>query len=240
MVADIVNQMAEIVANIMTSFQSDFEKHDAEYIKRKGVNAFPFLWMVAPNHTYLLKMADFKKRYFENEALRYVIAQKNSWFHAYLLGVDGNVKETIFYVTLDGVREVSTEQAREIVRGIIHPVVEEWAQKNGKIPTKSRITICIAGISLSRLKSMIQDCRNHGDDSLLECFKRFRDYRQIAKDHKVCVRYIESCNAFSFCELINGKCGVSGGIVFHGWPETGYATNNSFQIEPQYGWAIHT
>ena len=32
MVTDILNKMAEIVANNMIAFQSDFEKYDKEYI----------------------------------------------------------------------------------------------------------------------------------------------------------------------------------------------------------------
>lgn len=42
MITKILNKMAEIVANTMTSFQSDFEKYDKEYIIKEGVNAFPF------------------------------------------------------------------------------------------------------------------------------------------------------------------------------------------------------
>lgn len=37
MVTDILNKMAEIVDNTMTSFQSDFEKYDKEYIIWKRV-----------------------------------------------------------------------------------------------------------------------------------------------------------------------------------------------------------
>mgnify|MGYP000394014763 CR=1 FL=1 len=80
MVTEILNKMAEIVAATMTSFQSDFEKYDAGYISREGVKAFPFLWMVAPTHTYLLKLADFKEEYFWNEVLRYDIARKTVGF----------------------------------------------------------------------------------------------------------------------------------------------------------------
>jgi len=240
MVTTVLNKMAEVVAATMTSFQSDFEKYDARYISMEGVKAFPFLWMVAPTHTYLLKLADFKKQYFENETLRYDIAQKNSWFHAYLYPSCGEVKETIYYVTLDGLREVSVEQAREIIRDIISPVVVEWEQKHEKIPTVSKIVVKIENISLSHLKRLIQDCRNHGNDSLMECLKRFRRYRQIAKEHKIFVRYNEYRNEFSFCEFVNGESKLYGCIIFHGWPETGYQTNNSVQLTPQYGWSSHT
>lgn len=240
MVTSILNKMVEIVAATMTSFQSDFEKYDKGYVSREGVKAFPFLWMIAPTHTYLLKLADFKEAYFENETLRYDIAQKNSWFHAYLYPSCGTVKETIYYVTLEGLREVSVEQAREIVRDIITPVVTEWEQTHEKIPAVPKIEVKIENISWSHLKTLIQDCRNHGNDSLMECLKRFRKYRQIAKDHKIVVKYNEYSNKFSFCELVNGTPHLCGGIVFHGWPETGYQINNSIQLAPQYGWATHT
>lgn len=240
MITDILNKMAEIVAATMTSFQSDFEKYDKEYISREGVKAFPFLWMIAPTHTYLLKLANFKETYFENEALRYDIAQKNSWFHAYLYPCSGEVKETIYYVTMDGLREVSVKQAREIVRDIITPVVVEWEQTHEKLPAVSKIAVKIENISWSHLKELIQDCRNNGNDSLMECLKRFRRYRRTAKNQQIVVRYNGYRHEFSFCEFINDVPQLCGGIVFHGWPETGYKINNSVQLTPQYGWAIHT
>lgn len=43
MMIEILNRMSEVVANTMTSFQSDFEKYDKEYITREGVNAFLFV-----------------------------------------------------------------------------------------------------------------------------------------------------------------------------------------------------
>lgn len=240
MITDILNKMAEIVAATMTSFQSDFEKYDKEYISREGVQAFPFLWMIAPTHTYLLKLANFKETYFANETLRYDIAQKNSWFHAYLYPCSGEVKETIYYVTLDGLREVSVKQAREIVRDTITPVVVEWEQTHEKLPAVSKIAVKIENISWSHLKELIQDCRNHGNDSLMECLKRFRRYRRTAKNQQIVVRYNGYRHEFSFCEFINDVPQFCGGIVFHGWPETGYQINNSVQLTPQYGWAIHT
>lgn len=240
MVTEILNKMAEIVAATMTSFQSDFEKYDAGYISREGVKAFPFLWMIAPTHTYLLKLADFKEVYFENETLRYDIAQNNSWFHAYLYPCSGDVKETIYYVTLDGLREVSVEQAREIVRDIVTPAIMEWEEKHGKIPPVSKIAVKIDNISLGRLKELIKDCRKHGNDSLLECLKRFHSYRRVASNQHIEISYNSGYNEFTFCEMVDGIRTLVGGIIFHGWPETGYQTNNSFQLTPQYGWAIHT
>lgn len=240
MVTDILNKMAEIVANTMISFQSDFENYDKAYVTREGVNAFPFLWMVAPSHTYLLDFANFKEKFFGNEAFRYNIVQQNSWYHAYLHPYRGKVTEKIYYVTADGLREVSVEQAREIMRDIITPVITAWEQEHEKIPTKSKVRVEFQNISIRLLKGLIQDCRNHGNDSLMECLNRFHHYRQIAKAHKVIVMWNTSNRQFYFHEVINGEAQLCGGIVFHGWPETGYQTNNSVQLTPQYGWAMHT
>ena len=37
----------------------------------------------------------------------------------------------------------------------------------------------------------------------------------------------------------NRRVGMVGGIIFHGFPDTGYQENFSV-IEPQYGWHMHT
>lgn len=240
MVTDILNKMAEIVANTMTSFQSDFEKYDKAYVTREGVKAFPFLWMVAPTHTHLLRLACFKEDFFENENLRYSIMQKNSWYHACLWPSCGKVTEKIYYVTADDLQEVSVEQAREIMQDIITPVITAWEQEHEKIPTKSKVRVEFRNISLMFLKGLIQSGHYRNDNSLMECLKRFHKYRQCAKNHKIVVTWSDSNKQFYFCEMINGEAQLCGGIVFHGWPETGYRRNNSFQITPKYGWAIHT
>lgn len=240
MVTDILNKMAEVVANTMTSFQSDFTKYDAEYVKREGVKALPFLWMVAPSHTYLLRFADFKKDYWKNEKLRYAIAQKNSYYHACLWPSYKRVNETIYYVTQDGLREVSVVQARQIVIDTIQPVVVAWIKEHEPVPAVSKISVIIRGISFSQLKVLIRDCRNHGDDSLMNCLKRLKNHRQVAKNHQYRIHYDEQYNEFSFGEYVNGVCRLCGVIKFHGWPESGYQTNGSVQLEPRYGWASHT
>lgn len=240
MVTDILNKMAEIVANTMTSFQSDFEKYDKEYIIKKGVEAFPFLWMVAPTHTYLLKFANFKETFWGNEAFRYSIVQQNSCYHAYLYPSCGKVIEKIYYATVDGLREVNEKQAREIMRDIITPIIIDWEEKHEKIPTKSKVRVEFRGISIGFLKELVLDCRNHGNDSLMECLKYFHNYRQSAKNHKIIVKWSSFNKQFYFHEVINGRKRMCGGIVFHGWPETGYQINNSVQLIPQYGWVIHT
>lgn len=240
MVTEILNKMAEIVAKTMTCFQSDFEKYDKEYIVREGVNAFPFLWMVHKSHTYLIRLSKIKRDFFEQEGFRYDIMQNCSWIHAYLWPTGMKVTEDIYYVTEDDVIKVNLEQARNIARAAIDITIAAWEQEHGKLPTKFKVPVEIGGISLNKLKEFILDCRSHNDDSLLKCMKRFHNYRQQAKDHKVSIWYDERYNEFSFAVMVNGECQMNGGIIFHGWPESGYQQSNSVQLSPQYGWASHT
>lgn len=232
--------MADIVAKTMTAFQSDFEKYDKEYITGEGVNAFPFLWMVHKSHTYLIRLSKIKRDFFEQEGFRYDIMQNCSWIHAYLWSTGIKVTEDIYFVTKDDVVKVNLEQARNIAIAAIDLAVAAWEQEHGKLPTKFKVPVEIGGISLSKLKELILDCRSHNDDSLLKCMKRFHNYRQQAKDHKVSIWYNERYNGFSFAVMVNGECQMNGGIIFHGWPESGYQQNNSVQLSPQYGWASHT
>lgn len=56
----IIKQMSDIVAEVMTSFQSDFEQYDKQYIEKAEACQFPMIWMVGTSHTYLLKLGEYK------------------------------------------------------------------------------------------------------------------------------------------------------------------------------------
>ena len=46
--------------------------------------------------------------------------------------------------------------------------------------------------------------------------------------------------SFSFYEEYrDGRIGICGGIIFHGTPGN-YVENGSVQLQPTYGWQIHT
>lgn len=44
----IIKQMSDIVAEVMTSFQSDFEQYDKQYIEKAEACQFPMIWMSDP------------------------------------------------------------------------------------------------------------------------------------------------------------------------------------------------
>lgn len=237
MKTDILNKMVEIVANTMTSFQSDFEDYDRKYIESVEVK-FPMIWIVGTSHTYLLKLGEYKDWVFKNESVRYDYVAGNNQFDYYLTNYVKN--DRLFLITENDVNEINCQQAKSAIQDYVAPAVQAWIEQNGPLPQKTKVPIQIHNISLSKLKALITDCRKHGDDSLLSCLKRFHRYRRVATNQHIQVSYNPGYNEFTFCEVTNGSIGLVGGIIFHGWSETGYQSNGSVQLSPQYGWSIHT
>lgn len=233
----IVTQMSNIVSDIMTSFQSDFEKYDKPYIESAAACSFPMIWIVGKSHTHLLKLGGYKKRFFENESVRLAYVQGDDTFSFYLDTCGGDY---LFLIEKENVSRITADQARAAILDYVHPVVGEWESQNGKLPGKCKVKVRFGNVTADRLKKLVRDCEAHGDTSLMDILKRFHSYRQTAADHFIRINYDQRYNEFGFCEYVNRKPRLNGGIIFHGWPETGYKTNNSFQLTPKYGWALHT
>lgn len=233
----VIKQMSSIVADVMTSFQSDFENYDKSYIESAEACQFPMIWIVGSSHTYLLKLGSYKEKFFNNEAVRLNYVQGDDGFNAYLKMFSD---DHIFIIGKDKVSEVSLEQAKEAVRDYVIPAVKEWEKCNGTLPKRCKVKIKLNNIPISRLKQLIRDCEAHNDTSLIDAMKSFHRYRQAASDHYIQISYNPGYNEFGFCEYINGKSGLVGGIIFHGWEETGYQENYAVQFAPRYGWPKHT
>lgn len=229
--------MSNIVADVMKRFQSDFENYDRPYIENADNSKFPMIWIVGKYHTRLLCLGEYNKDFSEDEAERFAYVQNGNPFLPYLVAVSG---DHIFLIEPDSVREITEKQAREVCRDIVTPVVEKWIKENGPLPTKVQVPVKFFNIALSKIKELVRECEAHNDKSLIEIFQRFHNYRRVAKDQYIQISYNPGCNEFTFCEYTNGKKGLAGCIVFHGWPETGYMVNGSYQMEPTYGWSSHT
>lgn len=122
----------------------------------------------------------------------------------------------------------------------VNPAVQEWIAENGPLPANTKVPVIIRGVSITKLKELVADCRKHNNDSLMDCLRRFHNYLRVAADQYIEVHYNSAWKEFTFSEYTNGKEGLVGGIIFHGWPETGYQTNGSVQLDPHYGWSTHT
>lgn len=234
----IIKQMEKIVAEVMTSYQSDFENYDKRYIEKAETCHFPMIWIVSEAHTHLLKLGGYKDLFFNNEFARLGYAQGDNGFDCYLNIT--NSGDHIFIIEQNDIREISLDQAEEAIRDYTIPVVKEWEDLNGPLPKRCKVEVKLSNISISKLKELIRDCQEHGDTSLIDSLKGFHRYRKISSDHYIRVNYSPGCNRFGFCEFINGRPNLVGAIVFHGWKETGYTENCSAQLTLCYGWSMHT
>ena len=236
-ISKIIQTMSNIVADIMVRFQSDFENYDRPYIEKADDSMFPMIWIVGKCHTCLLRLGGYGKHFSKSEDVRFAYVQDGNPFLSCLATVDG---EHIFLIEMNGVWEITEKQAHEVCRDIVAPVIEKWIKDNGPLPTKFQVPVKFFNITLSKIKELIRECEAHHNNSLIEIFRRFHNYRRVAKDQYIQISYNPGYNEFTFCEYINGNKSLVGHIIFHGWPETGYMVNGSYQIEPTYGWSSHT
>jgi hypothetical protein len=233
----IIERMTEIVNETMTSFQSDFFKYDKPRIESAGI-IFPVIWVVGKTHTHLINVGDYHDIFFGNEYARYAYANGDDYMTFYLTSPNF-AKDKVFLITEDDIQPITRENGLNAIKDYVIPTVNEWIKLNGPLP-KPKMTVKLHGITFSELKGLIEECRQHNNDSLFQCLKGFKRYQQRAKNHYIDVYWNSAWHEFSFVERINGDDRLAGAIVFHGWPETGYQQNFSVQIEPCYGWSTHT
>lgn len=205
-------RMAAIVEG--NGAQREFEKYDKPFIEEYGL---PMLWVVKDGYTNLTNLATFGKSFNESEMTRYDYVREG--FDGYLYYIDHLSNDgTIYYLSDESVREITVSQAHEIVRDLFTPVVEKWKAENGPLPVYTKVPVKISNISLSKLKELISDCHAHNDNSLLDCLKRFHQYRRVAKEQMIFVSYNPGCNEFTFGEYINGELVATGIVRRHHLP----------------------
>lgn len=61
-ITKIIQTMSNIVADVMTSFQSDFENFDRPYIENAYNSKFPMIWIVGKSYTYLLHLGEYEEK----------------------------------------------------------------------------------------------------------------------------------------------------------------------------------
>lgn len=235
---DILQQMKAVVIETMKSFQTDFYDYDQLTIAGETFK-FPAIWIVGESHTHLFELGTYEFRFFSSEAVRYdYLYNPNPW--AYFFTQKYYTKDKWFLVTENGLQPINLEQAKAAIKDYIAPAVNAWVKEHGPLPKLTKVPVKFKNITLSELKMFIADCRAHGDDSLVECFKRRQKSCRVAANQYAVITWHKGWNEFTFCEYINDKEGLEGHIVFHGWPETGYQTNGAIQVDPEYGWSSHT
>lgn len=235
---ELIKQMRGIVKKTMKAFQSDFDDYDEPYIAAATPDKFPMVWIVGESHTYLLKLQEYREAFISNEAVRYSYVQNDDSFSYIFDSLDKG--DRIFVLSKESAVEVPIDTARGLVEATVEAAVTRWEKENGPLPENRKVEVRFKNCPPSILKKLVRECEEHGDASLLSALRRFQHYRRVSDRHTVVVTYHPSYNDFTFCEYIGGEPRINGGIVFHGWPETGYEYNDAYQLTPTYGWSVHT
>ena len=92
-----------------------------------------------------------------------------------------------------------------------------------------------------RFKEAMELSREHRDQTFSNCMMRLLSYLTWNNADKVRLTRDWDEHCFNFAVLrADGSVMLNGGVIFHGFPESGYKQNGSVQIDPSYGWQIHT
>lgn len=85
----------------------------------------------------------------------------------------------------------------------------------------------------------------HPYDSFQNCIFRILQWelnsqlQNEGNEYFIGSEFGEHCLSFSE-HRVDGRYGLCGGIIYHGFPDTGYKENGSVQLEGSYGWSTHT
>ena len=234
----VLQQMESVVKEVMTGGQSDYYDHDKPCVEKSKSEDMPMIWVVTPSYTTLLRIGEYAQNYLTDESVRYDWHNpKGSFLYMYL---DTALNSKIYLIGCNNIREIDVVEAQKIINCVVGNAAKKYALKHGKFTDNYKVRVQFRNITLSKLKALIADCKAHNDTSLPTVLRRFHSYRKAAKNHYVSVLYNPDYNEFAFSEIVNGQRRLVGGIIFHGWPETGYQENYSVQLTPSYGWHMHT
>ncbi len=216
---------------------NDFEKYDVPEITE---NLEPFFWSVREYGTSLCHIGPTRmNRLLENEASRFQIFRDHE---APIASIMYWSEGKLFF--FDGFQLVSIERddiqciykniwCNEIYKVIErHPDEFEICDK----PLDIRMEECVA----AKLDESMAFARSIRNTSLEECLSRLSKHPRLGIDHYITLMSDFSEHGYLFFENLNGECRMNGGVIYHGNPKEGYKENSSVQLNPSYGWSIHT
>ena len=94
---------------------------------------------------------------------------------------------------------------------------------------------------MEKFKKAVEAAYEHRDTTFEKCIFRLVTFStwNNAAEVRLCSDFGEHCFYFVVLD-VEGRTMMNGGVIFHGFPESGYKQNGSVQIDPSYGWQIHT
>ena len=232
----IIEQMRSYLSE-NASCINDFERYDVPEMMK---NLEPFFWSVRSYGTSLCHIGPTRmNRLFENEASRFQIFRDR---YAPIAGIRYWNEGKLFF--FDGIQLVSV--SKDDVRCIYDNI---WCKEICKVIERhpDEFEICDNPLEIrmeeqvaERLEKSKEFANSIGDTSLEDCLTRLSKHSRLGIDHYISLSPDFSKHGYIFCEYLNNECRMNGGIIYHGNHKEGYKENSSVQLNPSYGWQIHT
>lgn len=143
-------------------------------------------------------------------------------------------------LTDDGLVESNLLEVSNFTRWIYERAVKKWKDQGNEFPTQLTIGSINFLCDDKYVREQLKYAEKHNDNSLKDIFERFKKRPRCNDLHEIVISKDFSERSFIFTELIGGERSLTGGIIFHGYPNEGYKENNSVQLTPTFGWQVHT
>lgn len=247
----LVKKMGEIAdAAYGGNTNPDFHKYDVPSIyKAADEDLFPLIWNPYQYGTHASYLGGYDTAYFEDETERYLEAQ---CVNPFMISLKYMTLDSIYLVEREvtgrhkrkyTLRIITKEQAREVIRDICTPIRVEWKQnadESEQLPDKFKVKVSLFGIKPHELIKLFKEEERYNSTKLRDYFRGFQRLAQMGRSHHINVHWGGKRDGFYFEDIYKGIVRYNGGLVFHGWPDTGYMQNGSVQLDPCYGWSKHT
>lgn len=215
---EIIKQMNQVVADVMTSFQSDFHKYDMELLENYDER---FLWFVAPSHTHLARIGEnHLNEIVSTEEGLYAVVKRNVTADV-CLAVD-NSEELVFYYDGDKLEKVTRVEAKRLWEAVRSWSLYSWQLQNGMCALPNDFTIPLElSCSFAYLKDQLKYAREIGTTTLVDTLKRFKHYQKINSTHKCVIGKDFSQHSFTFAFIYTDsrtgeeKCSLNGGLLYY-------------------------
>jgi len=215
---EIIKQMTQVVADVMTSFQSDFHKYDLELLENYDER---FLWFVAPSHTHLARIGEnHLNEIVSTEEGLYAVVKRNVTADV-CLAVD-NSEELVFYYDGDKLEKVTRVEAKRLWEAVRSWSLYSWQLQNGMCALPNDFTIPLElSCSFAYLKDQLKYAREIGTTTLVDTLKRFKHYQKINSTHKCVIGKDFSQHSFTFAFIYTDsrtgeeKCSLNGGLLYY-------------------------
>lgn len=199
-----------------------------------------FLWIVYGKfYTRLVKCSkEFILNSLNNDQSSKYFFARNGW----KLNVPdcGSPKYYLHYGDSEELVESNLQQVSMFTNQLYDSAVKRWKELGNNFPTQLTIGSINFLCEDSYVKEQLAYAEQHDDNSLKNIFESFKKRPRCNDSHEITVSRDFAERSFIFTEFIGGKHKLSGGIIFHGYPDEGYKENYSVQLSQTFGWSIHT